>query len=576
MPLYGIDKNGHFYEESSIDDKGRGKRKEVSYSDEGSVVFGSMSAKEVETRKKIQKSEAIKKQKIKNRIKAKAIQEKRKKVKEYSLKRKIAKKNYKKMLAERKKRQALVLKAAKQPMLGYEYSDLLGSPFEGFQDEGEYVMGHKAYMGSDCRYVENFGSAMSMEGHDEGLGFKISFKKPKITIAPIKVTPPKNIAAAIKDIGKATGNVLRETNPLTITKNVMTSIPVLKDVYRETDKFTGGTLTKLTKVSNLPSRALQGKPISKADLIEAAMVGAQIGAIVASGGSAASIIGATSGALKNGPLGQSTLGRNILAVAEIAGNAAAIHQAASSQLATQAGKQATTEAGKKLAEKTAFDAATQAVKDKAKGIIKSKAEEEFEKKTGIPTTIASKVYNLTSGKGITAVTPKDVLKVVAEDRLKKAGLGDSVTQAILSNNAAALGVTIKNAPNLLMDEAKRKATAEKIRLAESLKLENIKKKIDSKLTDTLNRAKDIDALHDKIAKEANNTLKAQMEKQLASMLSDNMKDQEKAASLAEEYQLEAAKGSINVAAAEEGRYVSEFELYSHPIAILNRSILSRS
>jgi hypothetical protein len=390
------------------------------------------------------------------------------------------------------------------------------------------------------------------ESFDSSMGFKISM--PKVTISTPKITMPKSVSGAIKDIGKAAGNVLKETNPLSVTKNVMTSIPVLKDVYRETDKFTGGTITKLTNVSNLPAKALQGKPISKAELIEAAMVAAQVGAIVASGGSASALIGAGAGALKSGPLGKTSFGRNVLTFAEIAGNAAAIHSAATSQVAQQAGK-------------TAADAATQAVKDKAMAMAKTEAEKEFQKKTGIPVALATNIYNVTSGKPFTAQTPKDVLKVVAEDQLKKAGLGDSVTQAILTNNAAQLGVAIRNAPDLAMDKAKREIAAQKIKLESSLKLENIKKNIEKETEKALSEATDIEKLREKAEKEINAEAKKLLQKELAKKLEGLMARQQKLVQSAEEYEIEAAQASVLIAAAEEGRLKSNTAIIAGSIAV---------
>lgn len=396
----------------------------------------------------------------------------------------------------------------------------------------------------------------NMPGIDESYDPSMGFKMPKITIKPIKVKLPTTLKAVVKDIGKVAGNVMRETNPLTITKNVMTKIPVLKDVYREVDKFTGGTITKLTNVSNLPAKALQGKPISKQELIEAAMVAAQIGAIVASGGSASALIGAGAGALKNGPLGETSFGRNLLTFAEIAGNAAALSKAASAQVAEQAGKKVALEAAKKTSSEIAMEAAQKAVKDKAMAMAKSEAEKEFQKRTGIPVALATNLYNVTSGKPFSAQTPKDVLKVVAEDQLKKMGLGDSVTQAILSNNAAQLGVMIKDAPNLAMDKAKREIAAQKVKLESSLKLENLKKKIEKDAEKALADATDIEKLREKAEKEVNAEVKKRLQKELAERLDALMKKQKNIVAAGEEYELEAAQSAVLVAAAQEGRLPS--------------------
>jgi hypothetical protein len=394
---------------------------------------------------------------------------------------------------------------------------------------------------------------------DSGMGWpkikikkpKISIKAPKVTIKPLKVKLPTTAKGLLRDIGKVSGEGLKIMNPLNQVKMIMTNVPLLKDVYRETDKFTGGTITKLTNVSNLASKALKGKPISKGELIEAAMVAAQIGAIVASGGSASAFIGAGAGALKNGPLGKTSLGRDLLTFAEIAGNAAALSKAAGSQMAQQAGKKAAQEAGRSIA----VEAATKAVKDKAISIARTKAEDEFQKKTGSPVGMLSKLYNVTSGKSFSAQTPKDILKVVAEDKLKKLGLGDSATQAILSNNAAQLGVAIRNAPSLAMDKAKRELQAQKIKAQSALSLEGMKKKIEKKVDKSLKDATNIQGIMAQMDKTIDAKAKEILRKQLAEQLDRLSTQQSSLVRDAEEYQLQASRDSVKVAAAEEGRLV---------------------
>lgn len=387
------------------------------------------------------------------------------------------------------------------------------------------------------------------DDNEMGFSFKLpSVKLPSIRL-PVKlpsvtVKLPTTINAVIRDLGKVTGEGMRIANPLNQIKATWTKIPVLKDIYRETDKFLGGTITSLTNVSNLTSKVLSGKGISQAELLEAVMVAAQVGAIVASGGSAAAFIGAGAGALRKGPLGQSEFGRNLLTFAEIAGNAAALSGAAGSQLAQQAGKD------------VAMDAAQKAVKDKAMSMAQTAAEKEFQKRTGIPVALATNLYNVSTGQPFTAKTTKDILKVVAEDQLKKAGLSDSVTQAILSNNAAQLGVAIRNAPNLAIDAAKREIEAQKIKLASAANLENIKKKIEMKAEKALKDATDADAIRKKIEVELNAQAKKILEQQLASIMSGLLQNQKEIVAIGEEYQIESAQASVMIAAAEEGRYES--------------------
>ena len=200
-------------------------------------------------------------------------------------------------------------------------------------------------------------SAMTTMGQD-GMGFRIrmpKFRMPRINIRLPQVKLPNikvpSLDRVISDVGKGAGQFLQATNPITHLRKVAMFLPGVRDVYKGLDKLTGNTLTSLERVTDLPARALKGEGISKADLIEAAMMALKVGAIVVSGGSAVAIIGAAAGALKNGPLGQTPLGNAILSIGEVAGLAYGAGQglakAMSKKVTDMVSAEAATEVGKK-------------------------------------------------------------------------------------------------------------------------------------------------------------------------------------------------------------------------------------
>lgn len=558
MAQLGTDKNGRIYELASANEKGRqGKRKAIEYVNESSVSLGENSKNSVKVRKLKEAQEKSKKHALLQKKKAIA-----KKVKEVAIKKqkiKIAsqKKTKKINVAKAKANSARFFEATAQSNMGYEYSSIHGSPFQGFEQEGKEITNQDFTNNFDIECSDSFGANTIYNG--QGLdGF--SFKAPKIKV---------NVKKAIKSVGKVATKVYMA--PITVGIKVVKATPVLKDVHKGVDKLTGGTLSKLDRIANLPQKIADGKPISKAEIMEAVMTAVQVAAIVASGGSAAALVAAGAGMLKGGPLGDTAFGRNILTIAEIAGGAAAIQSTASAQLAAQGATQgasqganiAATTAAKEVAKMSATDAAKKAVQNHVANMVKSKAEEEFEKKTGIPVTIATKVYNLSTGSAKLATLPKDILKTVGEEQLKKAGLGSSVTQAIMSNNASQLGVMIKNAPDVLMEKGKRELIAQQVKLKETLNIENLKKKIEAKVERSVTSAKALEALQEQFEKAATKELQAQIQKLMASKAKEAAKYQEESLVDANELQLEQARASLRVAAAEEGRY--DGQSFQHPM-----------
>ena len=549
------------------------------YVDEGSVTFGAVSPRASRIRAWLKKKALARKlatQKRLQALKIKKQQQKLKQIKKVQAKKVVSKKIDKKF---KNKRANLYAQALEQDSMGYEYSGIHGSPYSGFADEGECLKGNFTHYHGNSEDVKDFGMIVG-SGLDDSLGYsdqgfegwKVKIKRPKIRV---KVKAPKSFKAAIKDVGKVAAKVA--TAPHKLAVSAIKATPIAKDVWKGVDKVTGGTLSKLDRIADLPNKVAAGKPISKAELMEVAMTAIQVAAIVASGGSAAALISAGAGMLKGGPLGQTNFGRNILTLAEVAGAGAAIHQAATAQaakqaatesskeLAKQAASEATKTATKEVAKKTMLDSAKEAVKARVMDTAKQAAMKEVQKKTGIPVNLAMAAYDVNKMNASIADKAKVFSKKFGEEQLKKAGLSSNMSQAILSGNAQALGVMIKDAPNLAIDKAKREYEAQKIKLIESVNIEKLKKKTEEKLAKATDRNKILQQLEEKITKEANSAVKKQLEKLMLSHSKQYVEENQEFYASAQELEIAKAQGSLKVAAAEEGRYDSSMGNFSHPL-----------
>lgn len=78
-------------------------------------------------------------------------------------------------------------------------------------------------------------------------------------------------------------NIAAQLNPMRIGHDVLTSVEWTKHSFNELDKFTGGMITNAVNVSDLPMRAARGDAISKAELLNTAIFGLQVAAIVVGG-----------------------------------------------------------------------------------------------------------------------------------------------------------------------------------------------------------------------------------------------------------------------------------------------------
>jgi hypothetical protein len=545
MPLYGIDNYGEIYEQNSVSDNGRGQKKKIEYVDEGSVFLGEESPKKLKIRKGLQAKEQLKSKLIKKQKAKQALAQKRRdealKIKKAS----AQKKRLKSKMIHDEQMYELYSEALSQPQLGMDYSGLYGSPHDGFDCEGVVSLG--SYYGNDIELVDSFGGNTMLGNYDEGLGFKIGKPKIRISAPKVKVSAPKIVKDVVKTAGKVTAAAY--TLPTQTALKVVKATPLVKDVYKGVDKLTGGTLTSVEKVIDLPGRIAAGKPISKAEIMNAAMVGMKAAAIVASGGSAAAIVSTSAGMLKAGPLGKSPLGSNLLTLAEVGGAAAAIHKAAAEQAAKEGLKRAS--------EKTITQSIKEAVQSKAADMGRSLAAKEVEKKTGVPAYVMLAAYNAKQTEGAISDKAKAFALKIGDQKLKEVGLGDSATQAILSGNAEALGVVIKDAPNMAKSKAQRELDKRTVEVREYASIDGLKKKLEQKVNKAKEEALNIEKLKDKIDATKDKLIQDKLNSTLSSLLKKNEDTNKDLVKESAMFEYEKAKSALKIEAVAQGRYEEE-------------------
>lgn len=121
------------------------------------------------------------------------------------------------------------------------------------------------------------------------------------------------------------------------------------------DRFTGGLLTSASMFGMTAIKVSQGAHISRQETLNALMVIAKVGIVVASGGSAAAIIGTVSSQLSQGTLGESAFGKAILQLGSILAVAGATGSTLEQALSQQAEKELKTQAMKQIAKETQLD-----------------------------------------------------------------------------------------------------------------------------------------------------------------------------------------------------------------------------
>lgn len=379
MPLLAQDEFGRVYQTeglSEFDDLGVGYYAEMG--DEDSVYFGDMSKKALANkkalydRKRKERAYLINKQRIENARRRQLLLKKQKEdlITNQAISRIQAKQRARKSAAKLKQ-----IKASKNPFAAYSQSTV-GNPLSGWED-GSYITRPEHWKKHDFSgvgYSNDYGIGFFHEvshplmGHsyrnlgsnfEDGMGFKFRMPKIRIKAPKIKIKIPKQLKVpkkvqkavrkSVKDVSKVAGKIYQA--PIKLSQQILTKTPLVKDVYKGVDKLTGGTVSSLYKTALLPGDALRGKPITKAQFIESLANVVKVGAIVVTGGAAASVVGASAGALKQGPLGQTSWGRKLLSVGEIAGLATAggmgFQKAIEKKVTDIAAAEASSAAGKK-------------------------------------------------------------------------------------------------------------------------------------------------------------------------------------------------------------------------------------
>lgn len=163
----------------------------------------------------------------------------------------------------------------------------------------------------------------------------------------------KALSPVIKKLAYLAGSAMVYLNPITNSLRLLRSWKVTANLTKQVDRYTGGMITDFISVSSIPGRVVKGDKIPKEELIRDALFAIRVGAVVASGGTATAIVGATANQLQQGELGQSELGRVVLGVAQVVAVAAATGQA----WQEVAKKQAVNTAGQAAAEEAAQETA---------------------------------------------------------------------------------------------------------------------------------------------------------------------------------------------------------------------------
>jgi hypothetical protein len=333
---------------------------------------------------------------------------------------------------------SVINQALTQPKIGLDFTTLVGNPLSGFNKKDRYIsdinmrgLGHAtkaqpaAHFGANTiyggheydgynKYDENMGNWASdlWQGAVGVVSTPIKVVKKVVVpivlthaqllsrgiIAPVNVTKETvqhGLPGFTSQVGEEAeissglaGKIVfnKYTDPgymfskqVDITKKV----PVVGDAYRTIDRYSGGFLTKAELASTVPGRLGRREPVTKAEIINAVVIGVMIGAVVLSGGSASVIIGMAASQMKQGPLGESELGRTLLTIAEVAAlsyaaysvataGASSAAQAGASGTASTAGSGAAA-TGSAVAEQTAAQAVTNAVGTKVQSMAAEKA-----------------------------------------------------------------------------------------------------------------------------------------------------------------------------------------------------------
>jgi len=464
----------------------------VSYVDQGNVVLGEETMGTAQLRKQVALRKALfdKHQKMKKAAVAKKAQAVEKK-KEILKHQQIAKKQ-RAMKAVNTAFAKKFMLGRMQPVMGYDYTSLLGNPHEGFGSGEVYLQGINMCGEGYGEY--GIGDA---ESWDNGMGF---FKVPKISLPKIRVPTFKDIGKAVTRVvtapvavgahvakqvgGKKLETAVSRATGVSITQAARGGESTLKQVGKAAgavskfpaqavqktvqqvggknlekflDRTTGGTYTQAIKVGQLPGKALASEKITKDDidaLKGLATKAAVAAAMVYTGGS---ISGAASNLVQQkaaaelgkkvgGSAGSLIASAGSLASGDFAGAGKTFAQEEAKRHALkEAQKKLGKEAGSILAigvagAKGGVSAAVQQSKD----IAKEKAYGAVAKKTGIPIDLVKAVQ---SGK----VPSADQVKSAMQSELKAA---PDKLRAELQAMPAKIAAAPANAKKALIEKQK--------------------------------------------------------------------------------------------------------------------------
>jgi len=301
----------------------------------------------------------------------------------------------------------------------------------------------------------------------------------------ITVTWTETTCGFFCSIGKVVGGILKfvATAPFATLK----LIPVVNSLYKGIDHITGGALTSIENIAGMPGRVIAGEKITAKELLDNLSFALKVGAVVLTGGAAAAVIGASAQQLKNGPLGDTALGRTLLDVASIAAVATAAvttaqtaasnaasqgantAQQAVAQATAQTAAQTGASVGQQIAQASVSDAIQNALIQKGEEMAKQALIAEIAKKAGpigglIAGAAAGGIQFNSSGVGISEFNVDQVVstavdkgKVLAIETTAKAlGVPVGVLQDAMSiaNGEKNVGDVMADSVNNAINNAK--------------------------------------------------------------------------------------------------------------------------
>lgn len=92
----------------------------------------------------------------------------------------------------------------------------------------------------------------------------------------------------------------------------LANFPLTRWLYVSVNYITGGLLDTVVMTLSIPGRLVAGKPVSRAEFLQALLLVMKVAAVVLTGGATLAIVAFAADALKKGPLGDTVIGRTLL------------------------------------------------------------------------------------------------------------------------------------------------------------------------------------------------------------------------------------------------------------------------